>query len=214
MAQVLITGGAGFIGSNLARACIARGDKVHVIDNFSSGRKSNLAGLDVVLFEGEITDADLLTRAMDGCSLVFHEAAIPSVPRSVKDPMASNHVNVHGTLTVLQTARKVGTKRVVYAASSSAYGEQPTLPKVETMPSLPQSPYAVAKLAGENYMYAYFKCYGLETVSLRYFNVFGPYQDPASEYAAVVPKFITAAPAGERSEERRVGKECRSRWSP
>jgi UDP-glucose 4-epimerase len=198
MATFLVTGGAGFIGSNLARALVARGDSVRVIDNFSSGRKENLEGLEgkFELHKGDINDADAVEKAMQGCDYVLHQAAIPSVPRSVDKPLDTDRANVFGTLRVLEAARKTGVKRVVFAASSSAYGETPTLPKIETMAPDPLSPYAVSKLAGENYLRAYYLCYGLETVSLRYFNVFGPYQDPKSEYAAVIPRFVTSALQG------------------
>ena len=191
----LVTGGAGFIGSSLARGLIARGDRVRVIDNFSSGRRQNLEGLspsDLELIEGDILDPAQLARAAEGVSVIFHEAAIPSVPRSVDDPEPTNAVNVTGTLNVLQAARRAGVKRVVYAASSSAYGDTPTLPKIETMPTVPLSPYAVSKLAGELYCQTFHHVYGLETVALRYFNVFGPRQDPQSQYAAVIPRFVTA----------------------
>ncbi len=195
MATFLVTGGAGFIGSNLARALVARGDKVRVLDNFSSGRKENLVGLEdkIDLHTGDITDGFTVEQAMAGCDYVLHQAAIPSVPRSVDKPVETDRANIFGTLQVLEAARKTGVKRVVFAASSSAYGETPTLPKVETMAPDPLSPYAVSKLAGENYLRAYYLCYGLETVALRYFNVFGPYQDPKSEYAAVIPRFVTCA---------------------
>jgi nucleoside-diphosphate-sugar epimerase len=198
MATYLVTGGAGFIGSNLARALVARGDTVRVIDNFSSGKKENLAGIEdkIDLHTADITDGFAVQQAMAGCDYVLHQAAIPSVPRSVDKPVESDRANVFGTLQVLEAARKTGVKRVVFAASSSAYGETPTLPKVETMPADPLSPYAVSKLAGEGYLRAYFLCYGLETVALRYFNVFGPYQDPKSEYAAVIPRFVTSALQG------------------
>ena len=198
MATFLVTGGAGFIGSNLARALVARGDTVKVIDNFSSGKKENLAGIEdkIDLHNADITDGFAVEQAMAGCDYVLHQAAIPSVPRSVDRPVESDRANVFGTLQVLEAARKTGVKRVVFAASSSAYGETPTLPKVETMPPDPLSPYAVSKLAGEHYMKAYHVCYGLETVALRYFNVFGPYQDPKSEYAAVIPRFVTCALEG------------------
>ncbi|HXU65451.1 MAG TPA: SDR family oxidoreductase [Polyangia bacterium] len=194
----LITGGAGFIGSSIARALLARGDRVRIIDNFFSGKRENLADIagDVELIEGDIRDEDALARAVRGVEVIFHEAAIPSVPRSLADPMASHEANATGTLKVLSAAKKGGVRRVVYAASSSAYGDTPTLPKVETMRPSPLSPYAVAKLAGEHYCSVFAGAYGLETVSLRYFNVFGPRQDPASEYAAVIPRFITAALAG------------------
>ncbi len=200
MSTFLVTGGAGFIGSNLVRALLERGDTVRVIDNFSSGRQENLAGLEdkVDLHRGDITDAFALEQAMAGCDYVLHQAAIPSVPRSIDKPLETDRANILGTLTVLDVARKSSVKRVVFAASSSAYGETPTLPKVETMAPDPLSPYAVSKLAGENYLRAYYLCYGLETVALRYFNVFGPHQDPKSEYAAVIPRFVTAALDGGR----------------
>ena len=199
MATYLVTGGAGFIGSNLARALVARGETVRVLDDFSSGREENLAGLEaqITLHRGDVTDAAAVRAATVGCDFVLHQAAIPSVPRSIEAPLATDRANVLGTLTVLDAARAAGVRRVVFAASSSAYGETPTLPKVETMPPSPLSPYAVSKLAGEHYLRAYFLCYGLETVALRYFNVFGPHQDPASEYAAVIPRFVTAALRGE-----------------
>ena len=195
----LVTGGAGFIGSSLARALVSRGDRVRVIDNLSSGRQENLADIsqDLELIEADIRDEVALTRALDGVELVFHEAAIPSVPRSLANPIASHDANATGTLEVLQAARRAGVRRLVYAASSSAYGDTPTLPKVETMRPMPLSPYAVSKLAGEHYCQVFAGAYGLETVSLRYFNVFGPHQDPKSEYAAVIPRFVTAALAGQ-----------------
>ena len=198
MATFLVTGGAGFIGSNLARALVTRGDTVRVLDNFSSGRKENLVGIEdkIDLRRGDVTDAFEVEQAMAGCDYVLHQAAIPSVPRSVDKPVETDRANIFGTLMVLEAARKTGVKRVVFAASSSAYGETPTLPKVETMAPDPLSPYAVSKLAGEGYLRSYYLCYGLETVALRYFNVFGPYQDPKSEYAAVIPRFVTAALEG------------------
>jgi nucleoside-diphosphate-sugar epimerase len=194
----LVTGGAGFIGSSIVRALLKRGDKVRVIDNFFSGKRENLADVasDVDLQEGDIRDDAALERALAGVELVFHEAAIPSVPRSLVDPISSNEVNATGTLKVLHHAKKAGVRRVVYAASSSAYGDTPTLPKIESMRPAPLSPYAVSKLAGEHYCQVYASAYDLETVCLRYFNVFGPRQDPASEYAAVIPRFVTAALAG------------------
>jgi nucleoside-diphosphate-sugar epimerase len=194
----LITGGAGFIGSSIARALLARGDRVRVIDNFFSGKRENLAEIagDVDLIEGDIRDEAALARACAGVELVFHQAAIPSVPRSLVDPVASHEANATATLKLLREAQKAGVRRVVYAASSSAYGDTPTLPKIETMRPAPLSPYAVSKLAGEHYCQVFAGAYGLETVCLRYFNVFGPRQDPASEYAAVIPRFVTAALAG------------------
>jgi UDP-glucose 4-epimerase len=195
----LVTGGAGFIGSSIVRALLARGDKVRVIDNFFSGKRENLAEVasDVELQEADVRDDAALERALAGVELVFHEAAIPSVPRSLVDPLSSNEANITATLKLLHYAKKAGVRRVVYAASSSAYGDTPTLPKVETMRPAPLSPYAVSKLAGEHYCQVYASAYGLETVSLRYFNVFGARQDPKSEYAAVIPRFVTAALAGE-----------------
>jgi nucleoside-diphosphate-sugar epimerase len=198
MATFLVTGGAGFIGSNLARALVARGDRVRVLDNFSTGREENLAGLErsITLVRGDVRDPDAVTQAISGVDYVLHQAALPSVPRSIEAPVETDQVNVHGTLVVLEAARKAKVKRVVFAASSSAYGETPTLPKVETMAPDPLSPYAASKLAAEHYLKAYFLCYGLETVALRYFNVFGPHQDPQSQYAAVIPRFVTAALEG------------------
>jgi UDP-glucose 4-epimerase len=194
----LVTGGAGFIGSALVRALLARGDRVRVLDNFYSGKRENLATVaaDVDLIEGDLRDAGALGRALDGVELVFHEAAIASVPRSLVDPVASHEVNASATLDLLAAANRAGVRRLIYAASSSAYGDTPTLPQIETMAPAPLSPYAVSKLAGEHYCRMFAGAYGLETVCLRYFNVFGPYQDPASEYAAVIPRFITAALAG------------------
>lgn len=195
----LVTGGAGFIGSSLARALVARGDRVRVIDNLSSGRRENLADIskDVELIEADIRDEAALRGALDGIELLFHEAAVPSVPRSLADPIGSHAANATGTLELLQAAQRAGVRRLVYAASSSAYGDTPTLPKVETMRPMPLSPYAVSKLAGEHYCQVFARAYGLETVCLRYFNVFGPRQDPKSEYAAVIPRFVTAALSGQ-----------------
>src|SRR5262245_32258623 len=194
----LVTGGAGFIGSSLVRALLARGDRVRVLDNFFSGKRENLAEVaaDIELCEGDIRDEATLGRALEGVELVFHQAAIPSVPRSMVDPVASHDANATGTLKLLREAKRVGARRVVYAASSSAYGDTPTLPKVETMRPAPLSPYAVSKLTGEQYCQVFASAFGLETVCLRYFNVFGARQDPASEYAAVIPRFITAGLAG------------------
>jgi nucleoside-diphosphate-sugar epimerase len=194
----VVTGGAGFIGSAIVRALLTRGDRVRVLDNLSTGRRSNLAEVasDIEFLEGDVRDESMLERALAGVEVVFHEAAIPSVPRSLVDPIGSHDSNATATLKLLHQAKKAGVRRVVYAASSSAYGDTPVLPKVETMSPAPLSPYAVSKLAGEYYLQVYAGAYGLETVSLRYFNVFGPRQDPASEYAAVIPRFITAALAG------------------
>ncbi len=196
----LVTGGAGFIGSSIAEALLAKGERVRVLDDFSSGRRENLERLPgkVELIEGSIVDRDTVVRAMRDVEVVFHEAAIPSVVRSVENPSATMLSGVQGTTVVLDVARHAGVRRVIFAASSSAYGDTPTLPKVETMPTQPLSPYAASKLTGEQMLRIFAQLYGLETISLRYFNVFGPRQDPKSEYAAVIPKFITAALRRER----------------
>jgi nucleoside-diphosphate-sugar epimerase len=198
MSTYLITGVAGFIGSSLARALLAQGDRVRGIDNLSTGKRENIAE---ILGQIDFQQADLLDfsqaeRACQGADYVLHEAAIPSVPRSVQDPLESNRANIDATVNLLVAARDAKVKRVVYAASSSAYGDTPTLPKREDMLPDPISPYAVAKLAGEHYLSAFWRCYGLETVSLRYFNVFGPRQDPSSPYSGVLAKFITQMLAG------------------
>jgi UDP-N-acetylglucosamine/UDP-N-acetyl-alpha-D-glucosaminouronate 4-epimerase len=192
--EVLVTGGAGFIGSHLVEGLLGSGHRVRVLDDFATGRAGNLRHLTsrVELLEATILDPQALRRAMEGIEVVFHEAAIPSVPRSVRNPILSNEVNITGTLNVLIAARDAGIRRLVYAASSSAYGSTPGQARVETMPTRPLSPYAVAKLAGEHYCQVFARIHNLETVCLRYFNVFGPRQDPDSEYAAVIPKFITA----------------------
>jgi len=199
MPRYLVTGVAGFIGSTLAHAVLAQGGGVVGLDNFSTGNHENLAGvLDRIEFhEADLLDLDALHQACRGVDYVLHEAAIPSVPRSVKDPLESNRANVDGTLNLLVAARDAKVKRVVYAASSSAYGDTPTLPKREDMLPYPISPYATAKLASEYYMTSFYRCYGLETVCLRYFNVFGPRQDPASPYSGVLAKFITQMLEGE-----------------
>lgn len=191
--KVLITGGSGFIGSNIAHSLVKKGSKVRIIDNFSTGRKVNIEDIknSVELIEGDIRDIETVKDAVSGVDYIFHEAALPSVARSVEDPVSSNEVNICGTLNVLESAREAKIKRVVYAASSSAYGDTPTLPKIETMKPDPLSPYAITKLTGEYYMKVYYELYGLETICLRYFNVFGPRQDPKSDYAAVIPKFIS-----------------------
>lgn len=196
----LITGIAGFIGSSLARALVAQGDQVRGVDNFATGKRENLQGiLDRIDFlEANILDLDVMHKACAGVDFVLHEAAIPSVPKSVLDPTGSNRANVDGTVNVLVAARNAKVKRVVYAASSSAYGDTPTLPKQEAMRPDPISPYAVAKLAGEHYMISFYRCYGLETVCLRYFNVFGPRQDPSSPYSGVLAKFIPLMLWGEQ----------------
>jgi len=194
MAKYLVTGGAGFIGSHLAENLAQRGETVCILDNFSTGRRENLAGFEdrVALVEGDLNDPDALEKALDGVEVIFHEAALPSVPRSVADPMASHRVNMTGTVALLWAARNAGVRRVVYAASSSAYGGSAELPKVETLAPNALSPYAASKLAGEMYMRAFHECYSLETISLRYFNVFGPRQNPKSQYAAALPLFIIA----------------------
>ncbi len=199
MAVYLVTGAAGFIGSNLVRALLARGEKVRGVDNLSTGKRTNLEGLESMeFFEGDINDSALMKRACSGVDYVFHEAALPSVPRSVKDPLSCNQACLNGTLSVLMAAREAGVRRVVYAGSSSAYGDTPTLPKQEDMLPRPISPYAVAKLGGELYLQSFWRVYGLETVTLRYFNVFGPHQDPTSFYSGVLAKFITQMLRGER----------------
>jgi nucleoside-diphosphate-sugar epimerase len=198
MASYLVTGGGGFIGSNIAHALVARGERVRIFDNFSTGRRENIAELvaqkKVELIEGDVADEAAVARAVKGVDFVLHQAALASVPRSVTDPLATDRVNVHGTLVVLNEARKANVKRVVFAASSSAYGEQAEgVAKVETMSPAPISPYGVSKVAGEYYIRAFLATYGFEAVALRYFNVFGPRQDPTSQYAAVIPNFVTAA---------------------
>src|SRR5580700_11343099 len=193
MAIYLITGIAGFIGSSLARAILAQGDSVRGVDNFSTGKRNNIAELldRIDVREADLLDLEALQPACQGVDYVLHEAAIPSVPRSVLNPLESNRANIDGTVNLLVAARDAKVKRVIYAASSSAYGDTPTLPKHEGMSPNPISPYAVAKLAGEHYMVSFYRCYGLETVCLRYFNVFGPRQDPSSPYSGVLAKFIT-----------------------
>jgi len=201
--RYLVTGGAGFIGSNLTRALLSAGHRVRVLDNFITGKRENLAGLAQTcgeafeLLEGDIRDLAAARKAVEGVDYVLHQGALPSVPRSVADPVLSNEINVAGTVNVLVAARDAGVRRVVFAASSSAYGDTPELPKRETITPNPKSPYAAQKLAGEHYMRIFHEVYGLETVSLRYFNVFGPRQDPGSTYAAVIPRFITCVMRGE-----------------
>lgn len=198
MAKFLVTGGAGFIGSNIAEALLKRGDQVRVLDNLSTGYTHNLDGLNAELIEGDITDAAAVAKAVEGVDFVYHQAALASVPRSVKDPIATNEACVTGTVNILHEAKKAGVKRVIYAASSSAYGDQPFMSKRESDLPAPLSPYAVAKLAGEYYCHAFWETYGLETVCIRYFNVFGPRQDPGSAYSAVIPLFITALLEGQQ----------------
>jgi nucleoside-diphosphate-sugar epimerase len=200
MALYLITGIGGFIGSSLARALLSRGQQVRGVDNFSTGKRENLADIlsRIDFRESDILDLEAMHQACSGVDFVLHQAAIPSVPKSVLDPLASNRANIDGTVNVLVAARDAKVKRVVYAASSSAYGDTPTLPKHEAMKPDPISPYAVAKLASEQYMISFYRCYGLETVALRYFNIFGPHQDPSSPYSGVLAKFITLMLRGEQ----------------
>jgi nucleoside-diphosphate-sugar epimerase len=209
--QALVTGGAGFIGGHLVERLLADGWRVRALDDLSSGRESNLAAVrgDVDFIEGDIRDVDTVDRVVRGVEVVFHEAAVPSVPRSVAEPLRTNAVNVSGTLQVLESSRQAGVRRVVFAASSSAYGDTPTLPKVESMPGNPRSPYALQKYAGEVYCRLYHELYGLETVALRYFNVFGPRQDPESQYAAVIPRFVCACLAGESPSVHGDGEQTR-----
>jgi UDP-glucose 4-epimerase len=200
MAKYLITGIAGFIGSSIARAVLAQGDEVRGIDNLSTGQRENLTGIlhQIDFREADLLNLDAVHDACRGVDYIFHEAAIPSVPKSVLDPLGSNRANVDGTVHLLVAAKDAKVKRVIYAASSSAYGDTPTLPKHEGMIPNPISPYAVAKLASEYYMTSFYRCYGLETVCLRYFNIFGPRQDPTSPYSGVLAKFITQMLAGEQ----------------
>jgi len=196
----LVTGGAGFIGSHIAAALLAAGARVRVLDDLSTGHRENIEeiGGDLDFIEASVADQQLLNKALEGVEVVFHEAAIPSVPRSVEAPRQTHVASVDGTFSLLLAARDNKVRRVVYAASSSAYGDQPTLPKVETMQPDPLSPYAVAKLVGEYYCQVFTRVYGLETVSLRYFNVFGPRQDPGSQYSGVVSRFISSLCSDER----------------
>ncbi len=195
--KFLVTGGAGFIGSNIVEELLKRNYSVRVLDNFSTGKRENLLvplgkdfAKDIELIEGDIRSFHIVQKAVKGIDVILHQAALPSVPRSINDPITSNEVNVVGTLNILEAAREYSVKRVVYASSSSVYGDNPELPKHEGMMPNPLSPYAVSKLAGEKYCQVYSRLYGIETVILRYFNVFGPRQDPNSEYSAVIPKFI------------------------
>jgi nucleoside-diphosphate-sugar epimerase len=193
MSHYLVTGGAGFIGSHLSEELTRRGHSVRVADNLATGKRSNLDHVKGVEFlEGDLADADFARRAVEGMDYVLHQAAIPSVPRSVKDPITSNRANVDATLNVLVAARDAGVKRLVFAGSSSAYGNTPTLPKREDMPNNPLSPYALQKVVGEQYLRMFTELYGLETVSIRYFNVFGPRQDPSSPYSGVISVFASA----------------------
>ena len=193
MAQYLVTGGAGFIGSHLCEELARRGHHVRVADDLSTGKRANLDHIPGIEFiEGDLADLAFARRAVDGCAYVLHQAAVPSVPRSVKDPITSNRANVDGTLNVLVAARDAGVKRLIFAGSSSAYGDTPTLPKREDMPTHPLSPYALQKVVGEQYLQMFNRLYGLETVTIRYFNVFGPRQDPSSPYSGVISVFAAA----------------------
>ncbi len=189
MMKAIITGGAGFIGSNLAEV-LSRDNEVIIVDDLSTGNEANIRGFEIELVKGSVTDLDLLRKIFEGADYVFHQAAIPSVPRSIKDPVSTNEANVTGTLNVLIAARDCSVKKVIFASSSSAYGDTPELPKREDMNPNPLSPYAVTKLIGEYYCNVFDEVYDLKTVALRYFNVYGPKQDPHSDYAAVIPKFI------------------------
>jgi UDP-glucose 4-epimerase len=211
MSTVLVTGGCGFIGSHLVAALIARGDRVRVLDSLVSGKRENLGGYaaEIELLIGDVKDQALVAQAVAGVDLVFHEAALASVPRSIEDPLATHAACTTGTIVLLNTARLAGVKRVVYAASSSAYGNQPTPLKSEQDLPSPLSPYAAAKLAAEHYCHAFYHSYGLETVCLRYFNVFGPRQDPSGPYAAVVPLFAQKLLAGEAPTIYGDGKQTR-----
>ncbi len=199
MSRWLVTGGAGFIGSHLAATLLARGEEVRIADSLITGKEANLAVLNgkAEVLRGDLADPAFSRRATDGIDLVLHQAAIPSVPRSVSDPLTSNRANIDATLALLVGARDAGVRRVVYAASSSAYGDTPTLPKREDMPTNPLSPYALQKLVGEQYLQLFTKLYGLETVSIRYFNVFGPRQDPSSPYSGVIALFVSRLLAGQ-----------------
>jgi nucleoside-diphosphate-sugar epimerase len=193
MARYLVTGGAGFIGSHLSEELVRRGHLVRVADSLITGKRSNLDHITGIEFlEGDLADIDFARKAVQGCDYVLHQAAIPSVPRSVKDPLTSNRANVDGTLNALLASRDAGVKRLVFAASSAAYGDTPTLPKHEQMPTDPLSPYALQKVIGEQYLQMFTRLYGLETVATRYFNVFGPRQDPTSAYSGVISVFATA----------------------
>jgi nucleoside-diphosphate-sugar epimerase len=209
--SVLVSGGAGFIGSSLVRSLAGDGHSVRVLDDFSTGRPENLEGVagDVEVLEGDVRDPAAVAKAVTGAEVVYHLAALPSVARSVADPRASHEVNVDGTLNLLLAAVDAEVRRLVYASSSSVYGDTPVLPKHEDMPVSPRSPYAAAKLAGEAYCRSFARVYPLETVCLRFFNVFGPRQDPASQYAAVVPRFVTRMLAGRPAEGNSDGGQTR-----
>jgi nucleoside-diphosphate-sugar epimerase len=210
MAHYLVTGGAGFIGSHLAEELVRRGERVRVVDSLITGKRANLDHLPAVEFlEGDLADLDVARRAVRGVDYVLHQAAIPSVPRSVDDPITSNRANIDASLNVLVAARDAGVRRVVYAGSSSAYGDTPTLPKDETMPTAPLSPYALQKLVAEQYCQMFTRLYGLETVTTRYFNVFGPRQDPSSPYSGVISLFISALCEGRQPSIHGDGEQTR-----
>jgi UDP-glucose 4-epimerase len=202
MAVYLVTGGAGFIGSNIVKELLAQGEQVRVLDNFSTGKRDNLFPFkenpNLEVFEGDLRSFNIVRDAVKGVDYVLHQGALPSVPRSVKDPITSNDVNINGTLHILEASKEFCVKRVVFASSSSVYGNSEVMPKVETMPVSPMSPYAVTKYAAERYCQVFYQLYGLETVCLRYFNVFGPNQDPTSQYSAVIPKFIKLIKEGKQ----------------
>jgi len=200
MDKYLVTGGAGFIGSNITQELVKRGHAVRVVDNFITGKKENIASFldDIELIEGDIRDYETCRRALEGVDFVLHQAALPSVPRSIKDPLLTNEINIKGTLNLLLASRDKGVKRFVFASSSSVYGDDPNLPKKEGTLGNPLSPYALSKLVGEKYCQVFSQLYGLSTVCLRYFNIFGPRQDPLSPYAAAIPNFISRMLKGER----------------
>ena len=202
MKNILITGGAGFIGSNIVNELLKRGERVHVLDNFSTGKRENLYpyknNKNFRLIEGDLRSFHIVRSAVKGVDYILHQGALPSVPRSINDPITTNDVNILGTLNILEAAKEFGVKRVVYASSSSVYGNSEVLPKQEKMSPAPISPYALSKYTGERYCQIYFEIYGLETVCLRYFNVFGPNQNPNSQYSAVIPKFIKLINEGQR----------------
>ena len=200
MAVYLVTGGAGFIGSNIVEECVQRAERVRILDNFSTGKRENIAPFlgDIELIEGDLRHLDTVRQATEDVDYILHQGAVPSVQKSIDNPLDADESNVRGTLNLLVAARDAKVKRVVYASSSAVYGDTPTLPKTEEMKPAPLSPYAVSKLAGEHYCQVFYQVYGLETVALRYFNVFGPRQDPTSHYAAVVPKFVMAMLRGEQ----------------
>ena len=216
----LVTGGAGFIGSHLVEALLKKGQTVRVLDNFATGKRANLEGIvarrriaagdpRLTIIEGDIRDPKVCAEAVRGVDYVLHQAALPSVPRSIADPVGTTAVNVTGTLNLLWAAREAKVKRFVFASSSSVYGDTPVLPKVESIPPNPLSPYAVSKLAGEQFCKVFYRAYGLPTVALRYFNVYGPRQDPESQYAAVIPRFVSALKAGKTVTIHGDGKQSR-----